>query len=117
MLECLIDNIFAMYGGRVFHQTFSILIGTYSGFLIGDLFFYEVDFIRGNSQKKNKKQKRPTRSFNFTFRLYDIDHVLLVSNSTFGYYVDRIYPIGLEIKDNIVTGMLNYTYNMTMRAG
>ena len=101
MLECLIDNIFAMFCGRVFHQTFSILIGTYSGLLLGDLFFYEVHFIRGNSQKKKKKQNRPARSFNFMFRLYDIYHVLPVSNSTFGYYVDRIYPIELEIKDNI----------------
>ena len=36
------------------------------------------------------------RSFNFTFRY--IDNVLSLNNSRFGDFVDRIYPIGLEIK-------------------
>jgi len=39
MLECLIDNIFAMFGERVFHQTFSILIDTYSGFFLATCYF------------------------------------------------------------------------------
>ena len=39
MLDFLIDNIFAMFGGRVFHQTFSILIDTYSGFFLATCSF------------------------------------------------------------------------------
>jgi hypothetical protein len=36
------------------------------------------------------------RSFNFTFRY--TDDVLSLNNSRFGDFVDRIYPIELEIK-------------------
>jgi hypothetical protein len=41
------------------------------------------------------------RSFNFTFRY--IDNVLSLNNSRFGDFVDRIYPIELEIKDTTDT--------------
>ena len=41
------------------------------------------------------------RSFNFTFRY--IDDVLSLNNSRFGDFVDRIYPIDLEIKDTTDT--------------
>jgi hypothetical protein len=49
--------------------------------------------------KKNKKKL--ARSFNFTFCY--IDDVLSLHNSRFGYFVDRIYPIELEIKDTTDT--------------
>jgi hypothetical protein len=42
-------------------------------------------------------QKKPARSFNFTFCY--IDDVLSLNNSRFGDFVDNIYPIELEIKD------------------
>ena len=41
------------------------------------------------------------RSFNFTFRY--IDDVLSLNNSRFGDFVDRIYPIELEIEDTTDT--------------
>ena len=44
---------------------------------------------------------RLARSFNFTFRY--IDDVLSLNNSRFGDFVDRIYPIELEIKDTTDT--------------
>jgi len=48
-----------------------------------------------------KNEKKLTRSFNFTFRyIYD---VLSLDNSMFGDFVDRIYIIGLEIKDTTAT--------------
>ena len=75
MLEFLIDNIFAMFGGRVFQQTVSIPMGKNGAPLLADLFLY---------------------SFNFTFRF--IDDVLSLNNSWFGDFADRIYPIELEIK-------------------
>ena len=55
-------------------------------------------FIQGLLEKNEKK---PVRSFNFTFRY--IDDVLSLNNSRFGDFVDRIYPIELEIKDTTDT--------------
>jgi hypothetical protein len=40
MLEFLIDNIFVIFGGRVFQQTFDIPIGTNCDRLLADLFLY-----------------------------------------------------------------------------
>jgi hypothetical protein len=40
MLEFLIDNIFAMFGGRVFQQTVGIPMDTNCASLLADLFLY-----------------------------------------------------------------------------
>ena len=63
---------------------------------LADLLFYsyEADFIQGFLTKNEKKL---ARSFNFTFHY--IDDVLSLNNSRFGGFVDRIYPIDLEITD------------------
>jgi hypothetical protein len=68
--------------------------------LLSDLFLYsyEADFIQGLLKKNEKKL---ARSFNFTFRY--IDDVLSLTNSRFGDFVDRIYPIELKIKDTTDT--------------
>ena len=99
MLEFLIDNIFAMFGGRVFQQT---VMGTNCAPLLADLFLYsyEADFIQGLLKKNEKKL---AQSFNFTFRY--TDDVLSLHNFRFGDFVDRIYPIELEIKDTTNTDM------------
>jgi len=49
--------------------------------------------------EKNKKQL--IRSFDFRFQY--ISDVISLNNSRFGDFVDRIYPIELEIKDTIYT--------------
>ena len=100
MLEFLIDSIFVIFCGRVFQQTVGIPMGTNCALLLADLFLYsyEVDFIQG---LLNKNEKKLARSFNFTFRY--IDDVLSLNNSRFGDYIDRIYPIELEIKDTTDT--------------
>ena len=100
MLEFLIDNIFVMFGGRVFQQTVGIPMGTNCAPLLADLFLYsyEADFIQGLLKKNEKKL---ARSFNFTFRY--LDDVLSLNNSKFVDFVDRIYPIELEIKDTTDT--------------
>ena len=77
-----------------------IPMGTNCAPLLGDLFLYsyEADFIQGLLRKNEKKL---ARSFNFTFRyIYD---VLSLNYSRFGDFVDRIYPIELEIKDTTDT--------------
>ena len=100
MLEFLIDNIFVIFGGRVFQQTVGIPMGTNCAPLLADLFLYsyEADFIQ---EPLKKNEKKLDRSFNFTF-LY-IDDALSLNNSRFGDFVDRIYPIELDIKDTTDT--------------
>ena len=85
-----------MFGGRVFQQTVGIPMGTNCVPLLADLFLYsyEADFIQG-------LLKKLARSFNFTFRY--LDDVLSLNNSRFVDFVDRIYPIELEIKDTTDT--------------
>jgi hypothetical protein len=80
MLESLIDNIFVFFGRLVFQQTVGIPMGTNCAPLL---------------------EKKLARSFNFTFRY--INDVLSLNNSRFGYFIDRIYPIELEIKDTTYT--------------
>ena len=99
MLEFLIDNIFVMFGGRVFRPIVGIPIDANCALFI-DLFLYsyEADFIQGLLEKNEKKL---ARSFNFTFHY--IDGVLSLNNSRLSDFVDRIYPIELEIKDTTDT--------------
>ena len=100
MLEVLIDNIFVIFGGLVFQQTVGIPMGTNCAPLLAHLFLYsyQADLIQGLLKKNEKKL---ARSFNFTFRY--IDDVLSLNNSRFGDFVDRIYPIELEIKNTTDT--------------
>ena len=88
--EFLIDNIFVIVGGRVFQKTVGIHMGTNCAPLLADLFpySYEADFIQGFLKKNEKK---PSRSFNFTFRY--IDDVLSPNNSRFGF--DLIFFFGV----------------------
>jgi len=60
-------------------------------------------FLRGRLQTgtTHKKQKKLVRSFNFT--LFYKNDVLSLINSRFGDFVDRIYPIDLELKDTTDT--------------
>ena len=64
------------------------------------LYSYEADFIQGLLMKNEKKL---SRSSNFIFRY--IDDVLSLNNSRFGDFVDRRYPIELEIKVTTDTDM------------
>ena len=111
MLEFFIDNIFVMFGRRVFQQTVGIPMGTNCAPLLADLFLYsyEADLIKGLLKKNEKKL---ARSFNFTFRY--IDDVLSLNNSRFGDFVDRISPVELEIG---LLHTLTYTSKSTVRVG
>jgi hypothetical protein len=63
----MIDNIFVMFGGRVFQQTVGIPMGTNCAPLLADFFLYSyvTDFIQ---ELLKKNEKKLDRSFNFTFR-------------------------------------------------
>ena len=83
-----------------FLMTVGITMGAKCAPLLTDTFLYsyEADLIQGLLKKNGKKL---SRSFNFTFRY--MDDVLSLNNSRFGDFVDRIYPIELEIKDTTDT--------------
>jgi hypothetical protein len=59
---------------------------------------YAADFIHGLLKKNEKKI---SLSFNFKFNY--INDVLSINNSKFGDFIDRIYPIELEITDTTDT--------------
>ena len=85
---CLLDG--------VLQHIVSIPMGTSCAPFLADLFLYsfEADFIQGLLKKNEKKL---ARSFNFTFRY--VHDVLPLINIRLGDFVDRIFPIELEIKD------------------
>jgi hypothetical protein len=70
MVEFLIDNIFAMFGGRVFQQTVGISMAPNCAPLLAELFLYsyEADFMQGLIKINEKKL---ARSSNVTFRYID----------------------------------------------
>ena len=43
MIECLIDNIFVQFGGRLFGQVIGIPVGTNCAPLLADLFLYSYE--------------------------------------------------------------------------
>jgi hypothetical protein len=57
MLEFSIDNIFAMFGGRVFQQTVGIPMGTNCAPLHADLFLIRMrqNLYRGFSRKTKRR--------------------------------------------------------------
>jgi len=100
MLEFLIDNIFVIFGGRVFspdsRHTYGYKLCSSSRLFVA--FWYEADFIQGLLKQTEDKL---ARCFNFTFRY--IDDVLSLNNSRFGDFVVRIYPIEFEMEDTTDT--------------
>ena len=94
------DNIFVIVGGRVFQQTVGIAMGTTCAPLLAYLFLFSYEAVIIQELLK-KNEKKLNRSFNFTFRY--IDDVRSLNNSRLGDFVDRLYPIELEINDTIDT--------------
>ena len=73
-------------------QTVGIRMSVNCAPLLAEMFFYycKVDFMQGVQKMKL------VLSCNFTFCY---DYFLSLNNSKFGDFVDRLYPIELEIKD------------------
>ncbi|RLT71665.1 hypothetical protein, partial [Parabacteroides distasonis] len=100
MLNFLIDNIFVVFGGKVFQQIVGIPMGTNCAPLLADIFLYsyEAEFI----QSLVSEGKRYLASdFNFTYRY--IDDVLSINNPKFADYLSSIYPSELEVKETTET--------------
>ena len=96
MLEFLVDNIFVVFGGKVFQQIVGIPMGTNCAPLLADIFLYsyEAEFIQSLLSTRKKKL---ASQFNFTYRY--IDDVLSINNPDFENYLGQMYPAELEIKD------------------
>ena len=98
----LIDNIFVLFGGRVFQQMIGIPVDTNCAPLLADLFLrpYGEDFFQ--ELLKNKERKL-AQTFNSSFCYILVDDVLSLNNSRVSDYIHRIYPNELEIKDTTDT--------------
>ena len=96
MLEFLVDNIFVVFGGKVFQQIVGIPMGTNCAPLLADIFLYsyEAEFIQSLLSIGKKKL---ASQFNFTYRY--IDDVLSINNPDFDNYLGQMYPAELEMKD------------------
>ena len=96
MLEFLVDNIFVVFGGKVFQQIVGIPMGTNCAPFLADIFLYsyEAEFIQSLLSTGKKKI---ASQFNFTYRyIYD---VFSINNPDFENYLSQMYPAELEIKD------------------
>ena len=96
MLEFLVDNIFVVFGGKVFQQIVGIPMCTNCAPLLADIFLYsyEAEFIQSLLSTGKKKL---ASQFNFTYRY--IDDVLSINNPDFENYLGQMYPAELEIRD------------------
>ena len=96
MLEFLVDNIFVVFGGKVFQQIVGIPMGTNCAPLLAYIFLYsyEAEFIQSLLSTRKKKI---ASQFNFTYRY--IDDVLSINNPDFENYLGQMYSSELEIKD------------------
>ena len=104
MLEILVDNIFVVFGGKVFQQVVGIPMGTNCAPLLADIFLYS-EFKQSLLSTGKKKLVYPlvlsrfclVSQFNFTYRY--IDDVLSINSPDFENYLGQMYPAELEIKD------------------
>ena len=97
MLEFLVDNIFVVFGGKIFEQIVGCLIGTNCAPLLADIFLYsyEAEFIQSLLSIGKKKI---ASQFNFTYRY--IDDVFSINNPDFENYLGQMYLTELDIKDS-----------------
>jgi hypothetical protein len=88
MLDFLIDNIFVLFGGRVFKQTIGIPMSTICAPLFADLVLHANDA---------DKDRKLDQTFNSIFCY--IDGVgLSLSNYRLGDYLHRIYVMSLKLR-------------------
>ena len=89
MLEFLVNNMFVVFGGKVFQQIVGIPMGTNCAPLLADIFLYsyEADLIQSLLSTGKKKL---ASQFNFTYRY--IDDVSSINNPDFENYMGQMYP-------------------------
>ena len=114
MLEFLVDNIFVVFGGKVFQQMVGIPMGTNCVPLLADIFLYsyEAEFIQSLPTTGKKKL---ASQFNFTYRyIYD---VLSINDPDFENYLGQMYPAELEIKNTTESKTSASYFDLIMSIG
>ena len=96
MLKFLVDNIFVVFGGKVFSTDSRYSNGHQLCSLLADIFLYsyEAEFVQS---LLSAVKKHLASQFNFIYRF--IDDVLSINNPDFENYLGQMYPAELEIKD------------------
>jgi hypothetical protein len=89
ILGFLVDNIYVVFGDKIFQQSVGIPMDFNGAPLLTELFLYsyEAEFVRKLLRDDNKIL---TLSVNHTFRYINI--VLSINNHNFHNYVHLIYP-------------------------
>ena len=104
MIEFLVDNIYARFGGQLFRQMVGIPMGTNCVPLLADLFLYsyENEFL----DKLIKEGKRKlARKFNLSYRY--VDDLISFNNKRFKEFISDIYPKELTMSET--TGSTSIT--------
>ena len=114
MLEFLVDNIFVVFGGKVFQQIVGIPKGTNCAPLLANIFLYsyEAEFIQSLLSTTWTRMKKLASQFNFTYRY--IDDILSISNPDFENYLGQMYPAELEIKDTTESNTSASYFNLLL---
>ena len=96
MVEFLVENIFVVFGGKVFQQIVGIPMNANCAPLLAKIFLYsyEGEFIQ---HLLYAVKKQLASQLNFTYRY--IDDVLSINYQDFEKYLGQMYPAQLEIKD------------------
>ena len=89
MVECLVDNIFVQFGGRLFRQTVGDPMGTNCASLLADLFLYSYENELPDIMIRSG-HRRFARSFNLCYRY--INDLIVFNNKKFLHYLKEIYP-------------------------
>ena len=93
-LSFLLDNIYFMFGTKLYRQNVGIPMGTNCAPLVADLFLfcYERDFIKYLS---SDNQADVIKAFSSTSRY--LDNLLNIDNPDFEGMVNQIYPPELQL--------------------
>ena len=93
-LHYILDNIFIIFGSKLYRQIVGIPMGTNRAPLVADLFLlcYERDFILSLS---DNNQTDIIEAFNSTSR--HLDDLLNIDNPYFEQMVGQIYPTELQL--------------------
>ena len=96
MVEFLVDNIYARFGGRLFQQMVGIPVGTNCAPLLADLFLYSYENESLDKLVKEGKRKL-ARKFNLSYRY--IDDLISFNNKRFKEFIFDIYSKELTISE------------------
>ena len=94
-LTCLLENIFILFGTKLYRHVVGISMGTNCAPLVADLFllFHESDYLMSLS---DDKQADVIDAFNTTSRY--LDDILIINNVYFDNMASQIYPSELQLK-------------------